>query len=1355
MTIITFPNTPTTSLRKEEVSCENNSLNIDENNVIDGGSGETWNWNGYNIHGLGNYTYLNNNLTRVVIRLKDGPKNEYQKLMSIVDETKASIVNTISMNGKIAAVVAEILPKKVNFFVKDLQKMDSVEYIEPNIEFQTTFVPDDEYWDRQWNLQKIEADWAWNTTMGSSSVLVAVVDTGIDYNHPDLAANYVPLGYDWMNNDTDPIDDSGHGTHCAGIIAAVTNNSIGIAGLAQVRIMAEKGFDSEGRGYTDTVAQGIINAVDKGANIISMSWGAYGTPPQLLYEAIKYAYDSGVLLVAAAGNYPSSMRHYPAAYDEVVAVGATDRNDIWYFPFGEWLEIFAPGMGIYSTISESHDPSWTYPYDTLSGTSMACPHVVGVAALILTRFPDLKRDRLRVRLWYSTDDLGDPGFDIHYGYGRINAKKAVEEAFPEHDLIITGWKRQPYLEPGGNGTISVTIFNFGKNNEEAIDVQLLANGSLVDSVTVNSLAMLKSVTVNLSWTPAIEGMYNITAFVVPTTGESQLFSNAVWFHIYVGFPTKAVVLDSQGTDTPVFDNWNNLNKNWQRYGNKFIYIDYTTLNKENITYNDLVASDADVLIIACGWEFTDSEIEAIKKYTYEEHGLIATSGTFHFVRPINNKLAPLFGLSESTYWEIARAKVHALELIRPDHPLFFNIPNPFGFHAMDACIPADRKWKWNENAGGSYVALGWEMYQTTLDAAIVTYKGLVYISPFIEGIIFLDDDFEENLQLFYNAITWSRYQKQGHDLSTFLECPSHLKPGETASLNITVSNMGSNDETDIELCLTVNETIIENVTIAKLHTNSSFNFGHNWIVPNVEATHNISVYVHPVLNENYTEDNLNVKILRVTNTPVIGIIKTHWETLYSQSLPDYCKKLGYVVEKIFENLTLSLLDKCDVIVIGEDWRDTPWPSTEIEAVQAYIDSGKGFLAIGDLLSTQVQEILENYGISYAGTRALTGYTTNFDSIHPIMDYVDEVFVRSWIPWAEVTYNSLKVVSPAYWIVNDTSNEHIVVAGAEVNGHVLCLSGNFAKNIWTNAQMFKNILEWMTFQTDIVITDVITSTNRIVQGSTLYVNVTVTNQGVFNENFNITTYYNSEIIETQSVYLDSESSKILTFTWDTTNVAKGDYTILAKISEIQGKTNLGDNGKAADSIVTVLSPGHDVAIKGVKPFKTVVAQGYSVSIAVTTKNYGDFSEAFNVTAYANVTIIETREITLASGNSTTIILTWNTSGIARGNYTITAEATPVPEETDTLDNKFKDGWIAIAILGDINADGKVNIKDIAPVARAYGANEITDPEDPRYGEYWHDPPCNYCPHDPILDLDGNGEIKMKDVATVAKEFGKTA
>lgn len=1351
--------------------------NSDGSVVTNGEEEKNWKWNFYSMNGSGDYAYLNNGMARIVVRLED-EEDTYYELAAIAREANVSIVNKVLMKGKVMAAVVEMRLESVDFFVNDLQQIGLIEYVEPNIKFQAAFIPDDEYWDEQWNMRKIKANWAWNTTMGNHSVLVAVVDTGIDYNHPDLATNYVPLGYDWVNNDTDPIDDCGHGTHCTGVIAAVTNNSIGVAGLAQVRVMAEKGLDEEGAGYTDQLVHAIIDAVDKGASVISISWGG-PFHSELMYEAIKYAYDSGVLLVAAAGNDGTSARHYPAGYDEVVAVAATDYKDGWapFSNFGEWIEISAPGLGIYSTISESHHPRWTYPYDSLSGTSMACPHVAGVAALILSRFPNLTRDQLRIRLWHSTDDLGDSGFDIYYGYGRVNARKAVEEAFPEHDLLIIEWKRPPYVELESNGTIRVTIFNFGRNDESGIKVQLLANGSLVDNVTIGFLARVKSVTVNLSWTPVVEGKYNVTVFVFPLPRETHLLSNTVWSYIYVGFPLKVAVLDSYGTDTPVTANWDNLNGNWQRYGNKFIYIDYTTLNKENITYNDLVASDADVLIISCaynpdaGWEFADSEVEGIKKYVYEGHGLIATAGTFCFIAPNNNKLAPLFGLSLSTNWETT--EVRQLELIKPDHPLCFNIPNPYNFPTIEGAIPADKKWYWNENAGGSYVALG-----PKREAAVITYKRLVYISPFLEGIIFHNDGLQYNLQLLYNAITWSRYQKQDHDLSAFLECTSHLKTNETANLNITISNLGLNDETDIKVYLTINETIIENKTIAKLHANSSFTFSHTWTAPNIEAIYNMSVYVHPVLNENYTEDNLNVKILRVTNAPVIGIIKTHWETLRGEGLPDYCEKLGYIVEKIYENLTFNLVYKCDIIMIG-DFCVKPWSSTEIEAVKAYIDSGKGFLAIGDLLSSYVQEILEDYGISYAGTKALTDYTTNFDSLHPIMRGVDKVYVTKWPPWGETTFNSLKVVSPAYRIVNDSSNEHIVIAGAEVNGHVLCLSGAFAEYrytdsppyvpTWVNKEMFKDIFEWMTGKYAHELAVKLDVPEFTKPNNPLQINTTIANYGSNNETD----------IEALLLLNGAEARRVLIPKLTTHSRFKLNYTWIPSPKGIYNITvyafPLPDENVTENNVETKLVFVSHITerLLSVKPSVVNVTKGCTFVINITIDNVMDLY-LWEIKLCFNPKVLECQDILFPSDHvfagkpSIKFCLVDNASGCLNVVSMIVSDVSGVNVlegtlcqiklkgkdlgiftlqfdlESTTIQNSnaknipcsVHDGIIEILqLLGDINGDGKVDMRDISIVTQAFA----TFPDHPRWN--------------PQADIDHNNVIDLKDIGLVAKSHGK--
>jgi len=365
-------------------------------------SGDKWNFN--DTREWSSLAYVDGNKTRLIVGVNGESSISLLELEKIATKHQAKIVSTVSIGGEVKAVVVELLFASVTAFVQEVRVAGLASYIEPNMKFQAQFVPNDPYWSLQWGPQKIEADWAWNTTVGNPSVLVAVVDTGIYYTHPDIAANYVPLGYDWVNNDTDPMDDHGHGTHCAGIIAATLNNSVGIAGLAQVRVMAEKGLSAGGSGYEDWLANAIIHAVDQGADIISMSWGGY-FHSELIYEAITYACDAGVLLIAAAGNDATSIKSYPAAYEEVVAVAATDRYDntaVWS-NFGDWIELAAPGVDIYSTVP--------WGYEAWSGTSMACPHVAGVAALLWSLYPNKTRDWVRLWLRYTSDDLGDLGFE--------------------------------------------------------------------------------------------------------------------------------------------------------------------------------------------------------------------------------------------------------------------------------------------------------------------------------------------------------------------------------------------------------------------------------------------------------------------------------------------------------------------------------------------------------------------------------------------------------------------------------------------------------------------------------------------------------------------------------------------------------------------------------------------------------------------------------------------------------------------------------------------------------------------------------------------------------------------------------
>jgi len=472
-----------------------------------------------------NLLFVDNSSSELIIGINDEQLNSHNKLFRLVVESEGKIVDEISMGGKVVAFVIDMPSEKLSSFIADVESGRLSRFIEPNTRVRVAFVPNDPYWSLQWGPVKIEAEAAWNATMGDPSILVAVIDSGVDYNHPDLADNYVELGYDWVAEDLDPMDNDGHGTHVAGIIAATINNSIGVAGLAQVRLMAEKVFLG-GWGTMVDIVKGIIHAVDKGADILNLSFCTEDS--QLLRDAIKYAYNRGALVVAAAGNTGRNVKAYPAAYNEVIAVTATDQNDkpATFTSFGEWVELAAPGVDIYST-----NPKIAYSYG--SGTSFAAPHVVGVAALVWSKFRNVTRDWVRMRLRDTADDLGDPSFDAYYGWGRINARKAVQNIPLDHDLLLMSWERTPYIRPEDLVTVNATILNYGLNDENNIEVQLWVNGSSIDFQVINFLRGGASTTVSFLWKPTAEGRYNVTVYAMPVFGESVLSNNAVSEYVEV------------------------------------------------------------------------------------------------------------------------------------------------------------------------------------------------------------------------------------------------------------------------------------------------------------------------------------------------------------------------------------------------------------------------------------------------------------------------------------------------------------------------------------------------------------------------------------------------------------------------------------------------------------------------------------------------------------------------------------------------------------------------------------------------------------------------------------------------------
>lgn len=354
-----------------------------------------------------------------IITFKKGPS--LQNDGYIVKLKKSVSLNDFSAENKIKrqSLVKVSLSK-----ARELEKKGKVISKEPNYIRQLSVVPNDSYYYYQYGLRRISAPSAWDNENGTSnSITVAVIDTGVDLNHPELSSKIVQ-GYDFVNGDSSAQDDHGHGTHVAGIIAASTNNSTGVAGVSWgAKIMPIKVLDSYGMGSDFDVARGIEYAADNGAKVINMSLGGSGYSSSL-ESATTYAYNRGVTIFAAAGNDGDSSINYPAGNSHVIGVAATDENDkrAWFSNYNSTVDISAPGVDVLSTY---YDGRHTYAF--MSGTSMATPYAAGAAAVLLSNNPSMTPDELEEDLKVRSNDLGRPGRDNYYGYGRINLNAALND----------------------------------------------------------------------------------------------------------------------------------------------------------------------------------------------------------------------------------------------------------------------------------------------------------------------------------------------------------------------------------------------------------------------------------------------------------------------------------------------------------------------------------------------------------------------------------------------------------------------------------------------------------------------------------------------------------------------------------------------------------------------------------------------------------------------------------------------------------------------------------------------------------------------------------------------------------------
>jgi len=412
----------------------------------------------------------------------------------------------------------------------------NVEYAEPNYICLLDNTPNDPLFNKQWHLHNtgqtggvddadIDAPEAWDIETGSKDIVIAIIDSGIDYNHPDLSENiwenvdevadngiddddngYIDdaHGWDFIRNNNKPFDEFGHGTHCAGIAGAIGNNNIGISGVCwNCSLMPVKVFGKYGSATLGGILKGLYYAAENGADIFSMSW-SMGGDTELIDLALEYAYSKGIVLVASAGNSNSKFPYMPAAFDYVISVGAIDKNNAKadFSNYGSWVDVSAPGVDVFSTMPtypvSLNDYGYTMDYSNMSGTSMSCPVIAGVVGIILSKNGNLEFDKLKTLIQSAVSSV-DSNFYI--GNGNINLNYCVQnESLPiaildpdyngeeaegsiELSGIASGDTFESYEILIGNGYYpsswnSIGVFNnpVEKDKLSSIDTLLLSEG---------------------------------------------------------------------------------------------------------------------------------------------------------------------------------------------------------------------------------------------------------------------------------------------------------------------------------------------------------------------------------------------------------------------------------------------------------------------------------------------------------------------------------------------------------------------------------------------------------------------------------------------------------------------------------------------------------------------------------------------------------------------------------------------------------------------------------------------------------------------------------------------------------------
>jgi len=368
-------------------------------------------------------------------------------------------------------VLVVSIPENALLYVKSALSCNPViDFVEENLLIPLESIPNDSYYSFQWHLSKIQAPNAWDTSVGNPNVIIAILDSGIDHNHPDLSARIIP-GWNFYDNNDNTADVSGHGTAVAGVAAAITNNTIGVAAIAwQSSILPVRVTDTNGYTSYSLLAKGLVYAADRGAKTATVSFRIFnGTA---LTSAAKYFVDKGGLVVSAGGNTGKCEDYTDNPY--IISVSGTTSDDKSWGSYGPYIDLSAPCSAIYTTIN-----GWGY--GNVGGTSFSAPLTAGLIGLIFSANPSLTPQQVEQILESTAVDLGASGYDIYYGWGRINASGALRVANGVTPPKDTTPPTVTITSPSNGSTVSdgITVSVDANDNVAVSKVELYKDGTLL------------------------------------------------------------------------------------------------------------------------------------------------------------------------------------------------------------------------------------------------------------------------------------------------------------------------------------------------------------------------------------------------------------------------------------------------------------------------------------------------------------------------------------------------------------------------------------------------------------------------------------------------------------------------------------------------------------------------------------------------------------------------------------------------------------------------------------------------------------------------------------------------------------